>query len=450
MKEFAYRLLFLLVASLVMKALISDKVRNKITPYVFAFSVAAPSFGTALQGLPAVICIALGYLSRAFLLDGCQFRWMRNNPIVGALVVLWLYMMSSMMFGDFSGYAFAYYLYVFFDSVMVGYFVGMWVLRNPGEWARLLRILTVAAAICLVFYTFHGVFSTSLAEEMGGGRATISVEKDGELVVSNQNYVGLLVVALLPYPFLLIMGRHSDYAKHAWIKFVAYITFILMAAALVRTGSRNASLGLLPILAYLFFAKTALDRSKKMALRVAIVISVLVTLAFSTGALDKLRIITAASESGDITSGRLDSFIVKLYGSTETQKWFGRGCLYDLRFYEELGLKTPPMSNGHSMYFQILYQSGYVGVFLLFVLISAVWIRSKGMGTRGHLIRLLFFIWAFCGVAESMPLLQEGVFKPLMGMALAFCTKLRLPGMYQIEGASPYPPPYPYPLPYYG
>lgn len=430
-----------MLCSLVLKAIIPEKTRNRITPYVFALFILLPTLGTGLTGMTAVIFIAVGYVVRAFLLDGFQIRWLKGNPTVGVFLMFWLYMVLSMIFGDFPSYASMYYVSTFIDSIMVGYFVGMWILRNPDSWGRFLRITSVTAAICLLFYARHGIFSAgqlgSVSNEM---RSTISFQAEGnELRTANENYVGLLIASLLPYPFLLVMGRHFGDSRAKWIKMVAYAAFILLVLALIRTGSRNACLGLIPILVYLFFAKTTLTRSKKIAFRVFVFIVILGAIAFSFGALDRLRIYTASVDRDDISSGRMSHFEAKLYGRTDVQKWFGCGALYDYRFYEELGRAFPPMSNGHSMYFQILWQSGYIGVFFLFIVILATWLRARKLGARGHVVLLLFFVWALCGVAESLPLLYEGMFKPLVGIALAFCTKKNMPGMYQLSGGMPYP-----------
>ena len=133
MTSYWIKLTLVLLCSLFFKAVIPEKTRDKITPYVFAFYIGAQSFASSLIGWPAVINVAMGYIIRAFLLDGFQMRNFRNNPTMSIFLVFWGYMIFSMLLGEFPGYAAMYYLDVLVESVMVGYFVGMRILRGQAR-----------------------------------------------------------------------------------------------------------------------------------------------------------------------------------------------------------------------------------------------------------------------------------------------------------------------------
>ena len=101
MEPYLIKLIFVLLCSLVLKAIIPEKTRNKITPYAFAFFIILPTLGTVFTGVTAVIFIVVSYVVRAFLLDGFQIRWLKDNPTIGVFIMFWLYMVLSMMLGEF-------------------------------------------------------------------------------------------------------------------------------------------------------------------------------------------------------------------------------------------------------------------------------------------------------------------------------------------------------------
>ena len=209
-------------------------------------------------------------------------------------------------------------------------------------------------------------------------------------------------------------------AESKWIKILGVVNVLILSLLMIRTGARNACLGLLPIAWYFIFSKSGGRRAKRVALFavLAILLGTLITL--TTSSLGHLRIFSyeKGADLNQISSGRIDWYINYYKSANTYERWFGSGGHFDIT---ETGQVV--LGNYHSVYAQIFRQSGYVGVaaFLLFTFVLVL--RCFRIGPMGRLALMLFGVWALTGVGESQPILRGGNTKVLLGLAIAFCSQ---------------------------
>ena len=415
------RLIFEIIFSLIFKAIIPLRLRDKMTPWVFAWLLTWTAITPFVPVRYFFFGVFLFYLSISFLTDGYSLKMCGRNGVLCFFLMFWGWMLISMAFGEYSLICFSQYLIILFELIAVGYFVGMWAMRTPDGMKKLLRATAVCFSIVAFFYVSTGSLSP---ENMDANmRAGVNLEEvaDGMDMKSNVNWIGLSMIGLLPYLYLCILSVRNSSSKHLkLIKLFAVVNAVILSVVLIRTGARNACLGLLPIAWYFLSDKTGGNRIKRIAIFAALVIGLGMIILITTSSISELRVFSyeKGMNLNEYSSGRVDWFLNYWDSSTATEHWFGSGAWYDIKEDGSIVL-----GNFHSMYMQIFRQSGFVGI-LLFVLFStALLFRGLQIGMRGKIVIMFFGVWALTGIGEAQPILRGGNTKMLLGLAIAFCSR---------------------------
>ena len=141
---------------------------------------------------------------------------------------------------------------------------------------------------------------------------------------------------------------------------------------------------------------------------------------------DKLRILDFSTQNDEssqtganvLTSGRFEIWQMHIAEMDTLECLIGRG--FRRRDYNRLGRVSA--GNAHSAVMTVFYNSGVVGLFLLFiVLVQCVRMGFK-LGDRGRMALLFVGTWFMSGMAESLPV-QGGVSGVLAGLGMGLLCK---------------------------
>ena len=416
------KLIVEIIISIGLARVVPPRQRDILTPWALALLLGLATLTPYMPPMIMVVTVFVNFFFCCFLTNGYRVEWLRHNSVLAFFLLFWAYQCFSMVFGTQIMYSTVYYLQIPFESIFIGYFVGIWAMQNPERWERLLRIVTYVLFAVVVIYIMKGALSHGMGSEEVF-RGDVGLDEDS---IANPNWVGLVMIGILPYSVLLLMSKEA-FKKKPWQMACAFFVSAMITLLLVRTGSRNACLGLVPILWYIVLSGVKNSFLKRGLILFALLVVLAGLIVETTSSVSDLRIFNA-NKSGDITSGRLDHYRnIMLYQRTPAQKWFGCGAWLDLtrdgRYV---------MANGHSVYVQMLRQSGYVGVGLFVLFVLAFIVKARKSGPNGKLALALFGVWLVTGIGESGPFLSGGgSSKILLGMALAFCANRRIvfPGM---------------------
>lgn len=427
------KLVFEIALSALLLKLIPFRIRERFMPWALALFIGLPALTPYLSSVLMQGVILASFLLCCFLSNGYQVRHFRHNAVFIFFILFWGYQCVSMFFGERVSYGLVYYLRIPFETVFVGYAVGVWLLGDPSRWERLLKAVSAVLLVIVVVYILKGALAHGM-EHQASFRGEIGLD---EADAANPNWVGLVLIGILPYPVFLLLTKVGR-CRVAW-RLCAFGVSAILTLMLVRTGSRNACLGLVPLIYFMVFGVKA-SFSKRCLVFLALSLALSVLIVRTTSNLSDLRIFNA-NKSGDITSGRLDFYRYNmLYRMTPLQRWFGCGAWLDHSLKGKI-----VMANGHSVYVQILRQSGYVGMFFFLLFASALIVKSAKNGSRGRLALAMFGCWALTGLGESGSLLSGGgSSKILLGMAIAFCTNMRMGFHFGAVGTNRFPRQIPY------
>ena len=393
---------------------VSGKARDSLTPWALAVILGSSAMSPYMHpGLFSFFVFA-NFFSSCFVTNGYKLRYLVRNPVLCLFLLFWGWQCLSMCFGEYVSYSVVYFLQIPFESISLGYFVAFWAMQKPENWDKLMKAITIVLAVVVLVYLKEGAFSERMGYEETF-RSALGLDEENS---ANPNWVGLVIIGILPYSVLSLLRAVSKKdMKHGVL---AFVVASMLALALVRTGSRNACLGLIPLVLYSVFNGTRLSFVKRITTVVVLFTVLVLLIGKTTSSVSDLRLFSI-SKTGDISSGRFDHFRYKmLYHLSPKERWFGCGAWLDYPMEGQIKL-----ANGHSVPVQILRQSGYVGMGLFLIFSLALVRRCLRCGPQGRLALTLFCVWLFTGVGESGPLLSGGGgSKILLGMAIALCSHL--------------------------
>lgn len=396
------------------------------TPIVFGFYLAGECGLIRLAGnwyLYQLIRLFITF-AKAYLLCGFALAPWKRNPAVPLFLLFWGYFQFAVVFGEAPLGAFYFYLKSL-EIVAIGYYAGIWAVTTPGGVRRLFLWGAAAAGVVALSWINQGGLLSSSSMDFEQGRAGVSLDKfdaDTVKLLFNVNGIALVLSAVIPYAFLFIFEK-----ERLWMRIAAMgVTFVLVIL-IVRTGARNGALVLLPLGWYLLCAKTTLTVRKKILIVLVLIGGLgayFVHMQKDVGQLRAFEIFSDKEEGDSLGSGRMGMFCLWTQEMGD-RKFFGAGAHYDKYYSQRFRV-----SNLHSMYMQIWYQSGYVGcaLFLVFVFgFTAQALRARNNPYR-YAALVLFGAWLLTGVGEAANINSGGGYaKVALGLALALCSRRRIP-----------------------
>lgn len=427
MSQLLFRLVILLLALLIFRIQAVRRFMGWVIPIAFTYYVAWKQiilyfpygfitfYGNILQIACAGICLSCW--------DG---RALGRNGVLKVFIFFWAHVIFSMFLGERRETAALYCLDVAVEYILPSAAVASWVLMRPNEWKRLICCLTVAIfLVSLIFIRTSGSIGDTTRVD---GRAGLDAAELGGGTELNVNVFGLMIVSILPWCLIGMLEQ----MKTQWaivLRALQGVSILILMALLVRTGSRNSALVLLPMGVYLLFAKSSLKRIHKLGIVILVFMFALIGLVALSGQgkFEDMRIFNYKNEyKRDVTTGRLDFFVeyISWLHRTPVNVIFGGGALLPRKDVSEWNYFN--FGNGHSMYPQIYAQSGVVGIGLLVVFMILSGCSGMRLQKRGHLALMMIAIWFVTGVAESLNILQGGSGgKAFLGFGIGFCCRGR-------------------------
>lgn len=423
MNQFIVIIIFL-AATFSWRRFVPNHVRNKVVPWAFALMICNICCSTFYSGGVHGILGLLNYILFAILCDGLGMGYKNYNPAWRAMVVFWTYMIFSSTWGRYVLDGYSYWVLCFVSSFCVGYFVSFWFLRTPGGLHKVSFQIVILSILVVFIYVRHG----ALTAEDVSTRLEFDVDLLAEGVRFNQNAVAMYMILLMSFVVVSYM-RTTISRKDMAVKLIALGVMVPLTLLLLRSGSRGGALCLVPIALYsLSSTGNTLKNVKRIAWLLAGTALIIILVMRTFKDQDKIR---AFSLSGDdnvnyytqgdqITSGRLSMWQRNIESMEPWQIVIGRGLS---SCNEETGRVTA--GNAHSIYMTVFYNSGIIGLFLMFVSICLFLREAHRSGDRGRLAKMFVFIWLIHGIGESWGMVGGGM-AILAGIGFGLVSRCRI------------------------
>ena len=408
-----------IVVSFFWRVLAPKKLRDFMMPWTFAYMFFNMACICFVPGIFHTLMAITNYFATAILIDGFAAGDRHRNGSWGAFICFWIYVIISCLFGYHKLMGMVFWINAFLVAYGSGYYFSRWLVNNEQGMKRLQFALIAFSCVMVLLYARHG--GVAAVEETG--RATFDMETMHQDAIVNENYTALAMLCFIP--MLLVTLFHGVRFRYdRLMKFLALVCLVVCGLVLVRTGSRNGIVGLLPSLWYVLFSTTnRVQRRKRILLFVVATIVFLPIMFRMMRGAQSLRIIdfsgreleaTRLDKSDMITSGRMSMWRDHINAMSTLDCLIGRG-IEKSHYIASRGQAS--VGNAHSAYMTIFYNSGALGLLLLLAfLVKSTFIGLK-MGNRGRIALLLIWTWFFSGAAESLPI-QGGRQGALAGLGM--------------------------------
>lgn len=431
------RLIVILGLSLVFHAILAPKIKNILIPWSVAFLVLQQNVVPFIGGFPHFLLMVVYWISMAIVLDGCNVRMLQNNKAMFLFGLYWFYMILMSLASDYVYYATMYHINAYVELFLVGYFAGIWVMKTPNGMRRLLFAVAVVSIFVYATYAKYGF--VGMTDHLG--RAMLDAELKEQELGTNVNAIGLAVAPI----FVLMLIGVVTLQKRGTVPIIRYafpVSLLVAFYFMIRTGSRNAGLVILPAL-YFFFKTRAPGRgSKKFAVAFVLVVGVISVIALfkyqaqsSESGISRLRIFQLKGDDmhtdytlETMSSGRISTYIEFLRDMNGIDYLIGKGPAITRNYDGSMFV-----SGGMSIYVGTFHNTGIIGVVLMALYFIYMYTFSQKNGNAGKMALLLFAAWAVTGVAESAGISRGQIMRLVQGMSVAFCSGLPLARKWRYE-----------------
>lgn len=411
-----FGIIFVLVLAVIFSRIFPQRTRDKWLPIVFAYVIWSDSTGRFFAGNAIIYYSSffLAFIAYAFLLCDLHQMELRRNNVWKVFLVFFIWFMVATLFGDYILLGLKATI-LQLRIVLGGFAVMAWGMRNPQNMERVFRWTTLAATLCALQFAKYGSWS---AAELADAEGRMVLDAVSTGIDANVNGIALTVSAILGFPAIYLLHKW-DWKREKIIKYGSIVALLTLSLVLIRTGSRNGGLALVALVGYYLFGKTNIKIYQKMLLLVVVSIALAFLLSKVVGDVEirAFRFISQEEvDRGNYGSGRTE-FYKRLYNDmTPLQKVVGEGA--PIEVLASTGIRH--IANCHSMYMQVLKQSGWVGVaLLLFFIFYCSFVGRKG-GVIGTMGLLFFSIWVLTGVGEASNM-TGGYGNYGLGFAIALC-----------------------------
>lgn len=421
-------IIFTLIGSFVLSDAIKGQKRFNLTPFAFASFLFMIVVLPGLKSVWHVPYICGKFLLAMFLLNGLPRIDRVYNASWKSFLLFYAYMYAIGFTGLYVLEMSSQYLQVLLLGFGVGFFLAAWCCRTEGSMRRVIAAVVTLALVVIVKNIFDGSFSSEMLDDQG--RLMLYSDLTGEFGSSTEvNGIALDMDLLLPFTLLAMLSPMRIRIPF-WLKTLGYAAFIGICLVIIRTGSRNGALGILPCLIY-FVAP-----SPNESIRIKRIISIIAAMAClavfvmvsmkgaetvrSVNYLVNYKAAMANNEQyfenkGDaLTSGRFLLYRHVLESMTPLQIVFGAGygmaeqatfvsknVAVEEREYLLAHRTRVGAGNMHSVFMTVFFRTGIIGSMLFFIFVAKVFAEGRKMGGRGRMALLFFSIWLMTGLGES-------------------------------------------------
>lgn len=427
---------------------VPTKVREKWLPIAFAYLLFWNGGGCIFVGMlnrfVYQICWLANLLAMGVVLSDFRLSLFVKNGALGAFLLFLGYYTIAGLCGEGATSELVAYHFRIFRMVVIGLIIGIWTRRVPDGFARLLKTVTIAIFVLSLLYIRYGSWSASAMLDNRGRMVVDASQLIGDESqikgVFNVNRFALLTTMLLSYIVLLLMNITIERAKRFY-KIAGVFCCLVLSIVCIKTGSRNGGAGLIALAWYFLFGTGKLDIGKKMlfAISIGVALSVMVAVFMSGNELRIFQFQTEMEKGGafeDMGTGRGSLFLNIYNGMTHSERVFGKGVVW--YYVPVTGQRLA--NNAHSMYFDIIIHSGWVGFSLFVLFCVAFLVSARRSGGRKNVAILFWLVWILTGIGEAANIAPSaGYAKYGLGIALAMCSKRRFGNEMEWESGVRHP-----------
>lgn len=415
-----------LLGCFLVRSMFSKQVLDRIIPWMFAYTflvICVVGTVETKSGVFHFFITALNFIPVLIICSRYRLQDVRRNPTWATFVLFYAYMVVIAFTGYYPIDGPAYFVQIFLTSFLTGHCVARWCCQTEGALRKLLMPLLLVSVVCVAYYVFNmGALSAQTLDDLG--RIELG-EVDSETAnVFNPNQLALIFCSILPFVLLSFKwtGRWAIVQK-----LVALACTLLLGLVLVRTGSRNGALGLLPSAWYfIHLSKSGKINGRYLVLGIAIGFIFLLGVFMTNKGVEKIRFFDFQGSQqefyGDtlnrMSTGRWEMYHNSIAKMTSRQKCFGAGAA--LSQYSHMGELVTRFrgGNAHSIYVTVFLRTGFIGTLLFLIVIVQFFVNVRRIGrVRGQIAMMLFSIWLMTGVGESSGMLG-GLTAILAGMGM--------------------------------
>ena len=416
------RIVIILGLSILLKFFIRGRLRDALMPWSVSLLFFHPNYVNFTSGGIHFILMVCYWLNMALVLDGCVLRNCTKNKQMAWWCAFWGYLTLTSLWSEYPIMGVLWYANVLMELFLVGYFWGIWVLRTPNSWVRLRLPVVVVSILSYLIYHKYG-FGESLNHI---GRASIDATMLDYGETHNVNEVGAALAPYLPLLCVLLV-KIKNHGFREWImKCLTCVAFVLVSIDMIRTGARNSCLVFFPCAWYLFFGGQLHinQAAKRMFFFSILIIISIFCISIVMKDAEHIRAFRFLDDSGgfdlqQISSGRLGEFIDFLSPMSGADWIWGRGPAIN---------KIPGYPAGVggclSVYVTLLYNTGVLGMLLLFCVFCSMCSCGLRNGQIGKITLLFFASWALTGIGEGHGIRRNCTLTLLQGASIAFCTRI--------------------------
>ena len=212
---------------------------------------------------------------------------------------------------------------------------------------------------------FFGVKGGLFTIATGGSSKVYGPPGDG--YISDNNAISVALVMIIPLAYYL-----SQYAKQRLVKYGLYATIALSAVAVLGSHSRGAFLAVVVMSVFLFIKSR---RKFLLGLLLAAALPFAIT-AMPDSWKDRMRTVETYEEDTS-AMGRINSWHAAFNIANERPLIGGGFELYSPEVFARYAPNPEDVHSAHSIYFQMLGEHGYVGLFLFLGLFVVGWLNAR-------------------------------------------------------------------------
>jgi putative inorganic carbon (HCO3(-)) transporter len=288
--------------------------------------------------------IIAGVTVTAMLLNKEKFR-LPNSPLTVVLILFFLWMSVTSMFAIHPDQVSVQWIKVY--KIFAMNLVIMMLITDR----RRIEALIATVVLSIGFYGVKGGLFTIRS---GGGERVWG--PDGTFIAGN-NEIALALVVIIPLMFYFL-----PLLQKKWMKYAMLASVFLCALAALGTYSRGAALALGAMGVYLWFkSKNKLSMGFIMLCTVPVLLLLMPEKWF-----DRIDTINTYEEDAS-SMGRINAW--KMAWNLASDRFFGGGFeIYDFGVFAQYAPNPNDVHAAHSIYFQVLGEHGFVGLFLYLLL----------------------------------------------------------------------------------
>ncbi len=291
-------------------------------------------------------------------------RW-RLPPLTKETVMLALFavwMQTTTLFALYQTEAWTQWEKV--AKILLMVFVTMMVIRTLDQIRALIWVLVLS----LGYYGVRGAVGTLLT-----GGENLVFGPDGSFIQGN-NELGLALIMIIP----LMRYLHLT-TSQLWVRQGLVITMVLSLIAVLGTHSRGALLGLVAMLGFL-----VLKSSRRLGLLALMVIVIPVSLSLMPAKwFERMETLRNYRDDGS-AMGRINAWQFAFNFALERPIVGGGFETFQPDLFRIYAPDPTQSHDAHSIYFEVLAEHGFVGLFLYLCLAFVIWMSCSWMARHAR------------------------------------------------------------------